>query len=211
VIWRRRKINPLAQISGDQRGSTLVEFGLIAPSLILMMCGALEIGHTLYMQAVLQGVVQKAARDGSLETATGTSSASRDALDEKVRTQVLRLHANASVTFNRRFYRTFSLASAAQAESFTDTNTNGLCDNGEPFTDTNNNGVRDADGGDSANRAGARDNIVYTVSMSYPRIFPVDRFVGGNGSTNLRAATVLSNQPFGKQASYGAATVGNCP
>lgn len=194
----------------DQRGTTILEFGLIAPSLIIMLMGAFDVGHTLYMQSVLQGAVQKAARDGTLQQSAGSDDAARYAIDTIVRHQVKTLQNQASVTITRRFYRTFSDAAAATAETFTDTDHDGICNHGEPFVDRNNNGVRDTDGADSVDHAGARDNVVYSVSMSYPRMFPIDKLIGGSGTTKLTATTVLANQPYGNQASYGAATVGHC-
>lgn len=194
----------------DERGTTILEFGLIAPSLIVMLMGALDFGHTLYMQSVLQGAVQKASRDGTLQQTAGTDETIRNTIDTIVRNQVKTLHRQAAVTITRRFYRTFSDAAAAAAEAFTDTDHDGLCNHGEPFDDRNSNGVRDTDGADSVDRAGARDNVVYTVSISYPRMFPIDKLIGGNGTTKLTATTVLANQPFGTQASYGAPTTGHC-
>lgn len=201
-LWRK--------FANDARGATIVEFALIAPMLFVLLLGSLDVAHTLYMQAVLQGAVQKAARDSTLETAAGTPSTARDAIDAVVRHQLLALNSNATVTFNRRFYRTFSDAAAAQAETFTDTNGDGLCDSGEPFIDRNNNGVYDSDGADSVDHAGARDDVIYTVGISYPRMFPIDKLIGGRGTTSLSASTVLSNQPYGDQGSYGAPTVGHC-
>lgn len=202
--------NRVKALRKDERGTTILEFGLIAPSLIIMLMGAFDVGHTLYMQSVLQGAVQKAARDGTLQQSAGSDDAARYAIDTIVRRQVKTLQNQASVTITRRFYRTFSDAAAATAETFTDTDHDGICNHGEPFADRNNNGVRDTDGADSVDHAGARDNVVYSVSMSYPRMFPIDKLIGGSGTTKLTATTVLANQPYGNQASYGAATVGHC-
>ncbi|MBB5986310.1 TadE/TadG family type IV pilus assembly protein [Sphingobium lignivorans] len=202
-------------IASAQDGVTIVEFALIAPALMVLLLGALDVGHTLYMQSVLQGTVQKAARDGSLESAAGTVTTQRDAIDTMVRDQLLTLNRAATVKFNRRFYKTFSDAAAAKAEEFTDSAVgspfrDGKCNNYESFVDANNNGRFDRDGGDSADRAGARDNVVYTVTIQYDRMFPIDRLIGGNGLTTLSAATVLSNQPYGDQSSTGTPTVAQC-
>jgi Flp pilus assembly pilin Flp len=199
----------LRALPRDRRGATILEFGLIAPTLIIMLMGALDIGHTLYMQGVLQGAVQKAARDGTLETAAGNSDATRNTIDAVVRGQLLTLNNTATIDFRRRFYRTFTLAAAQTAETFTDTDHDGICNHNEPFDDRNANGVRDTDGGDSINRAGARDNVLYTVSITYPRLFPLDKLLGGRGTVSLSASTVLSSQPYGDQGTYTAA-VGHC-
>ncbi|MET0239424.1 MAG: TadE/TadG family type IV pilus assembly protein [Sphingobium sp.] len=189
----------------------MVEFALVLPMLCTLLLGAFDVGHSLYMQSLLQGTVQKASRDSSLETANAATQA---VIDARVKAQVLVLHNGADVTFSRRYYRTFSKAAAATREEFTDS-ANGpwrdnICNNSESFTDANNNGVWDADGGDSG-QGGARDKVVYTVTVSYPRMFPIDKFVGGSGTTKLVASTVLANQPFGDQASYGTPTVRQCP
>lgn len=193
----------------DTRGATILEFALVLPILCTLMFGGFDFAHSLYMQAVLQGTLQKAARDSTLE------GSSPDTIDTAVRTQVLKLNKSGTVTFNRRYYRTFSQAATAQAEPFTDTNGNGICDGpngatpGESYTDNNNNNIWDRDGGDGG-QGGARDVVVYTATISYPRLFPIDRFIGGRGTTTLSATTVLTNQPFGDQASYSAPTVKQC-
>lgn len=208
-----RAIHPLSRAAGDERGATILEFGLIAPILCAVMMGALDFGHSLYVQAILQGAVQKASRDSTLETST--SQATQDAIDLKVKNQVLLLNKTATVSFARRFYRDYTKAAAKIAEPFVDTNGNGTCDGpaglipGEAYTDNNNNNVWDKDGGD-AGQGGARDVVVYTVSVSYPRIFPADRLIGGSGTTRLSASTILSNQPYGDQAAYAAPTVRAC-
>jgi Flp pilus assembly protein TadG len=193
-----------------QEGATLTEFGLIAPVMLMMLMGAFDIGHTMYMQAVLQGAVQKAARDSTLQSAAGNVATARNIIDDAVEGQLLPLNRNAEITITRRFYRTFTDAAAAQKEETTDSNNNKICDNGESYVDANNNGTWDADGGDSVDRAGARDNIVYTVKVEYPRLFPLNAFIGLSDTTHLEARTVLSNQPYGDQSEYDAPTTRQC-
>ena len=193
-----------------QDGVTIIEFALIAPALLVMLLGAFDVAHTLYMQSVLQGAVQKAARDGSMETAAGELATPRDTIDDRVRAQVSQLHRHANIQISRRFYRTFSAAAAAKAEPIKDLNGNGQCDFGEKYVDENNNNTWDKDGGDDIKVAGARDNVVYRVNVSYPRLFPLDKLIGGSGTTSLSAATVLSNQPYGDQGKYGLPTTRDC-
>lgn len=194
-------------IKRDERGATLVEFAFVAPTFCLMLVGAFDIGHTLYMRSILQGVVQKAARDSALEDGV----ANQTLIDTRVENAVHSLNKNATVSISRRFYRSFSEASAAQAEAFTDTNGNGTCDASEPYEDSNNNNIWDADGAD-AGQGGAKDSVIYTVDVSYDRIMPLSKIIPHYSDTvNVEAATVLSNQPYGDQNQYGAATLRNCP
>ncbi|MEG3178490.1 TadE/TadG family type IV pilus assembly protein [Sphingomonas sp. RB3P16] len=195
------------RLRDDNRGATVIEFAIVAPVLCLLLVAGFDTAHTLYARAALQGVIQKTARDASLET--GTSATAATALDNKVRAQVSALANNATITFTRRYYRTFSLAAAATAESYTDTNGNHTCDAGEPYIDANNNTVWDSDGGDSG-QGGAKDRTLYTVKVSYPRMFPLWKFIGVASTTTLTAKTILQNQPYSDQNSYAAATQRNC-
>ena len=54
----------------DENGIAAVEFALISPVFCAMLLGTMDVGHSLYMQSVLQGTVQEAARDSSLQTGT---------------------------------------------------------------------------------------------------------------------------------------------
>lgn len=99
------------------------------------------------------------------------------------------------IAITRRYYKTFSTASAAQAETWTDTNSNSTCDNGEPYTNANNNNTWDRDGG-NAGQGGARDITVYNVTVNYAHMFPLWKFIGASGTQTLKATTVLANQPM---------------
>lgn len=197
-----------AALALDMRGVTVVEFAMVAPVLCLVLLGAFDVAHTLYARAVLQGIVQKVARDGTLESGTETNT--QVLLDNRVKAQVRALANNASIHIGRRFYRTFSEAAAARAEVFTDTDRNGTCNGGEPYEDANRNSRWDEDGGDEG-QGGAKDATIYTVTVTYPRFFPIYNLVGGSNTTRLVASTVLRNQPYGEQSSYGAPVVRNCP
>lgn len=195
---------------GNDRGIAATEFALIAPIFALLMMGSAYIAHTLYMQTVLQGTIQKAARDSSLES--GTATATQTTIDGRIRAEVKKLNtalADSDIAITRRYYKTFSTASAAQAETWTDTNSNSTCDNGEPYTDANNNNTWDRDGG-NAGQGGARDITVYNVTVNYAHMFPLWKFIGASGTQTLKATTVLANQPYGAQTQYAAATTRNC-
>lgn len=196
-----------AALRRDARGVTVVEFAIVAPVLCLFLAGTFDMAHTLYMKAVLQGIVQKTARDSSLQL-NSTDASAQAAIDARVTAQVKALANNATPTFLRRYYKTFSDAQAAKAEPYKDTNNDGRCDNGEAYTDINNNGVWDADGGD--NSGGAKDRTVYTVQVSYPRMLPIWKFIGISNTTVLTAQTVLEIQPYDEQSGYGTATTRNC-
>lgn len=204
MIWRR----PHQRLQTDERGTTIVEFAIVAPVLCLLIVGAFDVSHTLYMQASLEGIVQKTARDSTLES-NGTAAQQAE-LDAEVTTQVKLLSNTANVQFTRRFYRTFSAAAAAHAETWTDTDHDGTCDNGEPYEDANNNNTWDADGGDDG-QGGAKDRTLYTVTVTYRHLLPIYGFIGGSNMVTMKATTVLENQPYADQGVYAPPTVRNCP
>lgn len=203
-------LHKLRAASRDENGIAAVEFALISPVFMVLLLGTMDLGHSLYVQAVLQGAVQKAARDSSLQT--GTLQVNQDAIDANVREQALKLNKTATVSFTRRSYYTYAEASAKRPEQFTDstTNPNGICDNNEAYVDANDNDVWDDDGA-VAGQGGARDKAVYTVHMRYPRWLPIDKFVPGiNHNIDITASTVLANQPYGEQQITNSTTVKHC-
>ncbi|HZF42358.1 MAG TPA: TadE/TadG family type IV pilus assembly protein [Sphingomonadaceae bacterium] len=194
-------------LRSDRRGAALAEFGLIIPVLLILLMGAFDAGHRLYARSVLQGAVQKAARDAGLEN--GTAASRQASIDAGVRSQLLNIHKDAAVTIDRRAYRDFANA-AAPAETFTDTDNDGVCDGGEPFEDINRNGTRDLDIG-ILGQGGAEDAVVYTVRMRYTSVTPVSAIVGINNQVDMTAQTVLRNQPYNDQSPALSPLVGNCP
>ena len=189
----------------DQRGVTIIEFALIAPVLLLMLMGLLDLGYNMYTTEMLQGAIQNAARNSSIEGATGKEAA----LDSIVTTAVRAVAPSATLTFNRRAYNSFT--DAGRPEDYTDVDSDGTCNHGEPFEDANGNGSWDLDRG-QAGFGGARDAILYTVTVNYLRPFPVVAFIPGQTRDfTLSARTVLRNQPYGKQATNPAPVTRNCP
>lgn len=185
----------LKKLAADTRGLTIIEFAFIAPTLLVMMMATFDLGYRGYATSVLQGEVQKAARDATLETGSGSTTA----LDTKVKDQVSRIVSNGTWSFSRKSYASFTRAGAA--ENFTDSNANGIRDAGECYQDENGNSNWDADVG--LNGQGTSDDIVvYTASVSYPRLFPMYGLLGWSQTQTISATTTLRNQPYGTQVTY---------
>lgn len=177
-------------IRRDQRGATIIEFALLTPTLMIALLGLMDLGYNMYTASLLEGAIQKAARDSTLQGAPANLAA----IDERVRQAVWDIAPQAVIPVPKRTaYQSFS--SAGKAEDFTDTNNNRRCDAGEPFEDVNENGRWDADRG-RAGSGGARDVVVYEFTVTYPRPFPVAGFLGMKDTFTLSSRTVLSNQPW---------------
>ncbi len=190
----------LRRLAADSSGATLIEFAFVGPVLILMIMGLFDIAHTQYTASVLHGAMQKAGRDLTLENAT-----SREAnLDARVRAQVATVMPNsATVTVEKLSH--FDFSDIDQPEEIlgddpTGNTGNGVCEGSknERYVDTNDNSRWDADRGRDG-IGGARDAVIYTARVSYPRLFPMYGLAGLSQNITIEASTVLRNQPFDEQ------------
>ncbi|MEJ2409357.1 MAG: pilus assembly protein [Novosphingobium sp.] len=193
---------PLPSLRADSKGATAVEFALVAPVMLLSMLGLFDLGYNIYTAALLEGAIQKAARDSSIEGSSGKTSV----LDARVTQMVRNIAPGAALEFKRMSYTSFS--DVGKPEDFTDINGNGRCDDGEPYEDANGNNTWDADQG-KAGSGGARDAVLYEVKVTYPRPFPVGAVLHMDTNYTLVSQTVLRNQPY--DLSEKPVKVLNCP
>lgn len=194
---RRRRFT----VAGDERGVSAIEFGLLAPVLMMALMGVFDTAYDMYMGALLDGAIQDAARDSTLEKAS-LNTASIDAQVTKV---IQDIAPNATLTFSRKSYRSFS--ATGKPEDFTDTNKNKKCDANEPYEDFNDNSRWDTDQGQTG-MGGARDVVRYTVAVTYPRPFGVAGFLGLPSTYTMTSDAALANQPWDNITKV--ATVRNC-
>lgn len=195
----------LCRLPTDEDGVTVVEFAMVAPALMVLVLGVFDLGYNMYTNQMLQGAIQRAARDSTIEGA----STNQAALDAIVSGEVHAVAPGAILSFDRKSYTSFT--AVGRPEDYTDLNGNGVCDAGEPYEDANRNGSWDLDPGASG-FGGARDAVLYTVTVTYPRLVPIGAFLPGQSANFiLRSSTVLRNQPYGAQTNTAAPPVGNCP
>jgi len=194
---RRRRL--LRRVIGDNRAVTVIEFAIVAPVMLMLIMGLGELLYTIYAQSVLNGAVQKAARDAAIQGG-GDVVAS---LDARVMDQVWAMAPTATYRSTRHSYHNFG---SVRPERFNDSNGNGRYDPGECFDDVNNNGVWDADPG-IANQGGASDVTRYRIQVSYPRPFPMAQLLGWDRNATMTSETLLKNQPYGTQAAQVVRTI----
>lgn len=184
------------RMKANESGTTVLEFALILPTFMVMLMGIFDLGYSVYIRSVLDGAVQRAARDASLETGPNELTA----IDLKVRDSVRAIAKKAVVVAERQSY--FEFADVNRAETIVEDNksgnTIGVCDAGETFEDENGNDNWDADVG-AEGVGGPQDIVLYTVNVTYDRIFPLYQFANQPQSKTITAQTVLRNQPYGSQ------------
>lgn len=194
----RNVLRSARRLSRDARGVTVVEFALVFPVFVTLLMFVFDAGYYLYASSILGGEVNAQGRLATLETA---NDAGRTAMDARITEQMRRVVPHGVPTYHRSSYRSYTRAQETQrtgqvGESFTDSNDNGICDNGETFIDENGNKKHDTSdhGG-----GGARDVVLYTATLTYDRLFPLAGLLGWDNEVTISASTVLRNQPFGKQ------------
>lgn len=192
------------RLRDDRRGATIVEFAFVLPVMLAIIMGLMDLTYQAYVQSVLTGVVQKAGRDGTIQS--NASDAAGSSLDQKVMQQVWSIAKGATWQSSRKSYAKFGNITA---EPFRDNNGDGVFDpSTECFTDLNGNGSRDLDPG-VAGQGGANDVVVYTMTVQFDRMFPLAWLIGWTQRPSISATTILKNQPYSTQTSAGPKLV--CP
>jgi Flp pilus assembly protein TadG len=181
----------LARLRDDQRGSPIAEFAVVAPTMMLLIMGSMDLAYSSYVTSVLEGEIQKASRDSGLE-GSGDKLA---AIQTKAENQVKILVKNATFTPLRKSYTSYL---SVKPERFTDKNGNGQYDAGECFDDVNANRQWDSDPGNNG-QGGANDVAAYTMKMSFPRLFPLAGMIGLSSTETITVKTYLRNQPYKSQ------------
>jgi len=181
----------------DNRGATAVEYAFILPVLMMILMGVGYFGQMFYGRALLNGAVRQASRYSTLEDADTT------AIDQSVTKVISPALPGVAVSTTRKAYYDFT--DIGRPEKWTDSNSNGRCDNGEPYTDENGDSAWNADIGEGGNGA-AGDIIVYTVTATYSPLFNVPFMPNMWGRVTLTSKAVRRNQPWAAQVSYGSAT-----
>lgn len=181
-----------ARLLRDEHGSTIVEFAVVAPVMLILIMGLGELAYQAYMQSILTGAMQIAGRAATIQGATTTS------IDAGVLAQMQGANGRATGTFTRQSFSNFTQVGP---EPFTDTNGDGKRETGECYSDINGNGQYDtaATAGTTGN-GNASDSVVYTATIQYPRIFaflPVK--MGWSQTATISTTTILKNQPYSMQ------------
>lgn len=196
--------NPKPALHTDQRGMALVEFALIAPVLLLMIIGFLDLGHRIYYTSIIQGTLQEAARLATVGDKTQSE------IDTYVTGRLQGLSQNPNIVINKKSYTDYNGVKKPE-KIVTDTAPLGVYNAKTPTTpgdcheDVVANGIYDTDRG-KGGLGGADDVVYYEISLTYNRLFPMSGMLGWSAQQNIAVNTVLKNQPYAAQVK-GAATV----
>jgi Flp pilus assembly pilin Flp len=176
----------------DQRGATLVEFGLVAGPFILMLLGIMDLGYRGYVDTVSKSVLHQVARDAS--TGEMTTAEIEQQVNDGLDSLVLN---DAVISVSTESY--FDFTNIGKPEKLTvDNDGNGEVDPGDCFIDNNGNGVFDTDYG-IAGTGGPDDIVNYKIEIVSPRLFPLASMIGLAETMTISNSTAVRNQPYGAQ------------
>lgn len=178
----------------DSRGVSAIEFTLVAPVFLSLVIGIFDLGQMAYGISVLNGAVEKAARDSALE------SANTEAADNLVKSQINPIFPGATYQSTRTSY--YDFLDIGRAEKWNDANDDGTCNDNEAYVDENSNGQWDADIGVDGN-GGASDVVVYRFTVTYKTVFAVPFMPESWHTRSLTSTAIRKNQPFALQDNYG--------
>lgn len=181
-----------------ERGAAVTEFALILPVFAVLLLGTFDLGYQVYLRSLVNGTVQKAAR----QAAVGSVSTAN--IDTYIKNQLKGIlpasqrNSTTVVTITKKSYANFS--NVNKAEKITsDTAPLGTYNSTDCYADANSNGVYDASGGKSG-LGGADDIVYYEVVVSMPRLFPLHKFINVTATQTTTAIAMIRNQPYAAQA-----------
>ena len=188
------RLPSLRRIGEDQRGATVLEFGLIFVPLCILLMGGMDIAYQVYVRTVVAGSMEAAARSTTVEAANETS------IENTLRAAVLTVIPTATVKVERdRFY---NYAQINTLERLTkDSNGNNVLDIGDCWEDVDNNGIRNTVTKGQEGIGSADDIVRYDVTAEYKRILPIYGFIGLDPIASVSASTLVKRQPYAGQAS----------
>jgi Flp pilus assembly protein TadG len=194
-----------SSLGRDARGIAAVEFAFIAPVLILLICGTIELGYLYTAQTSLAGAVARAARQ-SATTQESSSQVRKEAMRALVERAMnsFPLAANQNAVIEVNAFHSFG---DTHPEQYTDMNDNGRYDPpapdyvGDPFTDRNGNGAWDAEVPYATDTVGEPGDVIrYSATYPVRHLFTFMTDAAGlRSGARITATAIVRNEPVKTQ------------
>ncbi len=196
-----RKSAFVRRLREDERGATILEFGILLVPLSVCLLGMLDVGYMMYTRSLMQGALNDVSRQATVEKPVFSSSGTTvDAkIDNAIKARMNKLVKGGAYTITKTSYYKFS--GVGKAEKMTkDTNGNGKVDKADCWEDVNKNNTFDTStSAGNASVGGADDVVLYTVNVKRDRITPMAGLIGMPAKYNISVKTLVRNQPFADQ------------
>jgi hypothetical protein len=194
MIRRARRFSQA--VRRNERGAAVMEFGFVAPVMFLMIMAGFDAGYSVYLRSVASGVLEARARAASLDGSTESQ------FDTEIRSAMYEIlpgyaEHEENVVLSKKNYTDYSRIDAAEKMT-TDANDNGVLDVGDCWLDEDGNGEFGTNEG-ADGLGGADDGVYYTVTLQFPRLFPLASMIGLSEDQSVTVKTLVINQPYGTQ------------
>ena len=191
----------ITRLGRDERGTSAVEFGLLAIPLFTLILGGIDLGYQNYVRALMQGSLNDAARIAAVEDPefATVGETTPEQVESLVRDIAGSVANDATLVVIEKSYQDFSDIGNPEP-LMTDHNGNGQYDedDGDCWEDTNRNGDFDTNAG-SDGLGGASDVVVFTANIKMPRLLPLHKFIDVSPTIDMTLETAIRNQPYAGQ------------
>ncbi|WP_448502113.1 TadE/TadG family type IV pilus assembly protein [Sphingomonas sp.] len=188
---------PLIALARDKHGLAATEFGLIAPVIVLLLFGAIELTYVSAARSTLEFAT---IRGGRMIAASDCPTTRKETMEKSVADSMswVSSHNDEGPVVTAKSYGT-KFGQVGQPEPFIDDPVapNGKYDVGESFTDVNGNGKWDADMGVSGSVGDANQVVSYEATFKVKSLVPfiADALNDGRDHYVVSASTIVRNEP----------------
>ena len=184
------KLMKLLKSMRNEDGATVLEFAIVSTIFVTFLMGIIEFSIVLFTGALLESAVLESSRFGSTGTVEEGKTQEEMILDMITEKTLGFIDVNL-VTIETKVYPAFD--DVGDPEPFTDSNDNGVWDEGEDFDDVNGSGTWEDDMG-SDGLGNANDIVLYKLSYSAgPMTAMMAPLIGDITHT---ATVAVKNEPF---------------
>lgn len=181
----------LRELRQSNSGTSFVEFAIVAPVLVLMIIGIMEIAMIMFVSSLVEGGVREAARFG-LTGSTPPGQSREEFVVQRIQEITMGLVQVDDTNVTVSVYPSFG--DIGQPEPFTDQNGNDSYDEGEPYTDINGNNDWDDDMG-QAGAGGPGEIVLYKIDYEWNLLsgLLVESF---GSSIAMSTSMAVRNEPY---------------
>jgi len=185
----------LRQFLRDTRGTTIIEFAVVAPIFFLIIFAIIELGLLMFSQVALESATMQVSRSAAIcnkESGGGADCAQAVRTLIAARTRGLINAENIRIQANP--LANGGIPSNPELCLTNPPSTPAICPSGTMFDDRNGNGRYDGPGEVTVGTAGQ----LVEIRVSYPwrTLIPMmDRIYGDDGVMLLSASTIIKNEP----------------
>lgn len=183
-------------IQRDESGVTIVEFAFVAPVMIVLITGLLEMGYVLFARSTLESAVLDAARTSRVANCPSENAkAIEEAIQARMSVIISGDGSPAQVEVDS-YGENFG--DVGNPEPFDDENGNGTRDAGEGYTDVNGNSHWDEDMGANGDFGSFGEVVRFRASYNVRSLIPfvANSINGGRNFYTIEAVTAVRNEPF---------------